>query len=68
MRIGKDFQAEIPGQTQTGEVSSEGTGSVLVWTPNGELHTENLDAYLCLAKEQFGYDVEQALGLSLIHI
>jgi len=66
MRIGKDFQADVP-ELNPGGVASEGTGSVLVWTPNTDMRGENVDAYLNVAKEQFGFNVEQALGLLFWH-
>jgi hypothetical protein len=72
MRIGSEFQVEIPALSEFHNASdpnplSQGSGSILVWTPNPVLKGEDLDGYLKVAKEQFGYGIEQALGLLYWH-
>lgn len=69
MRIGTEFQADVASLSSTSDPSplSQGSGSVLVWTPNPGLKAEDLDGYLKISKEQFGYGMEQALGLLYWH-
>ncbi|CAI8029674.1 REST corepressor 1 [Geodia barretti] len=72
MRIGAEFQVAIPDMSEFHSTTdpdsmSQGSGSILVWTPNPNLKTEYLDGYLKVAKEQFGYGMEQALGLLYWH-
>ena len=38
-----------------------------VWSPNDKLTQTKLDEYIQVAKEQFGYNAEQALGMLFWH-
>ena len=38
-----------------------------MWSPNDKLTQTKLDEYIQVAKEQFGYNAEQALGMLFWH-
>ncbi|XP_054758717.2 REST corepressor 3-like isoform X2 [Lytechinus pictus] len=41
--------------------------ALLVWTPSQEISDPKLDEYISVAKEKFGYNTEQALGMLFWH-
>ncbi|XP_071790707.1 REST corepressor 1-like isoform X2 [Asterias amurensis] len=73
MRVGADYQAEIPEVIADIPVGRRGDSrqeALLVWLPNGDVSDakcKNLDEYICLAKERYGYNTEQALGMLFWH-
>ncbi|XP_064394804.1 REST corepressor 3-like [Halichondria panicea] len=67
MRIGSEYQAEIPGLASQGNSSVKGVGSVLVWAPCPRTHERDVNEYIKVAKEQYGYTLDQALGLLYWH-
>lgn len=72
MRVGTEFQANVPELAAhcshlDSSSAIKGVGSVLVWAPTTKLVDEDIDAYLDIAKEKFGYGMEQALGMLYWH-
>uniref|UniRef100_A0A8C1LR12 REST corepressor 3 n=1 Tax=Cyprinus carpio TaxID=7962 RepID=A0A8C1LR12_CYPCA len=68
MRVGSDYQANIPefdpGSTK---YSDKDNGGMLVWSPYHTIVDSKLDEYIAIAKEKHGYNVEQALGMLFWH-
>jgi len=67
--VGKDYQVNptnfIPLNQRRIEQCPE--RALLVWSPNDKLTRTKLDEYIQVAKEQFGYNAEQALGMLFWH-
>lgn len=66
IRVGKDYQVAVP------EMSSKLTETypdkaLLVWSPAKEIPETSLDEYIELAKDRYGYNAEQALGMLFWH-
>ncbi|XP_076441963.1 REST corepressor 3-like [Babylonia areolata] len=66
MRIGEEFQAEIPNFNPDQKFDS-GANAMLVWAPNADLPDAKVDEYISIAKEKHGYNTEQALGMLFWH-
>ncbi|XP_072165658.1 REST corepressor 1-like [Diadema setosum] len=70
MRVGAEYQAVIPDIQPDVPVGRRGDSrpeALLVWTPNGDIPDPKLDEYINVAKEKFGYNTEQALGMLFWH-
>ncbi|KAK7066512.1 REST corepressor 3 [Halocaridina rubra] len=69
MRVGKAFQAEIPSILPAQERRPEQCPerALLVWAPKHEINEESLEQYIWLAKDKYGYNAEQALGMLFWH-
>lgn len=70
MRVGKEYQAEIPQFVGHTAVRSRGDASLSVtkvWSPTDTLTDSDLDTYLQLAREKHGYSAEQAMGMLFWH-
>ena len=72
VRIGSEFQAQLPvcnySQTTPYEQNnSPSNKDLLVWAPNSELPSEEVDIYVKTAVGQHGYSIEQALALLFWH-
>lgn len=67
MRVGSEYQAEVQPQVDNGDAGQNGIGSVLIWKPSQVLKNDDMEAYLTMALEKFGYEMEQALGLLYWH-
>ncbi|XP_076306389.1 REST corepressor 1-like isoform X1 [Tachypleus tridentatus] len=69
MRVGEDYQAHVPDfPVSIGpcpEFAPE--RALLVWSPCPEISDNKLDEYIILAKEKYGYNAEQALGMLFWH-
>lgn len=69
MRVGSDFQADIPEMLP--DISNENDKRpepILVWAPIEDKGSDpKLDHYLKVAKDQYGYNIEQALGMLYWH-
>ncbi|XP_046383265.1 REST corepressor 1 [Ischnura elegans] len=69
IRVGKDFQALIPEFTpvidRRPDLNAE--RALLVWSPTVDIPDCKLDEYISLAKEKYGYNGEQALGMLFWH-
>lgn len=69
IRIGKDYQATIPTLLKINdpiEIDCK-EKAYLVWSPVDSNLDSKVDEYISLAKEKFGYNVEQALGMLFWH-
>ncbi|XP_037802218.1 REST corepressor 1-like isoform X1 [Penaeus monodon] len=69
MRVGKAYQAEIPNMLPSQERRPEQCPerALLVWAPKLEINEESLEQYIWLAKDKYGYNAEQALGMLFWH-
>ncbi|XP_064078828.1 REST corepressor-like [Macrobrachium nipponense] len=69
MRVGKAYQAEIPSMLPAQERRPEQCPerALLVWAPKLEINEESLEQYIWLAKDKYGYNAEQALGMLFWH-
>ncbi|KAF2358577.1 ELM2 domain [Trinorchestia longiramus] len=68
-RVGKAYQAEIPELLHSSDEQLERCPerALLVWAPNSSLTEHQLEEYLWLAKDKYGYNAEQALGMLFWH-
>ncbi|XP_065345345.1 REST corepressor 3 isoform X2 [Cloeon dipterum] len=71
IRVGRDFQTQIPPLIPYAERKPEEQcfeRALLVWSPaSGTISDQKLDDYITLAKEKYGYNGEQALGMLYWH-
>ncbi|XP_065052135.1 REST corepressor 1-like isoform X2 [Rhopilema esculentum] len=67
MRVGDEYQAMIPELTIPGPDEVTRPEPLQVWEPDAELDETKLDDYLQVAKDKYGYNVEQALGMLYWH-
>ncbi|GIY76203.1 hypothetical protein CDAR_401893 [Caerostris darwini] len=68
MKIGHEYQAVIPDLISEGPCpSTESEKALLVWAPCSNIDDEALDKYINEAKEKYGYNVEQSLGMLFWH-
>lgn len=69
IRVGKDYQVFVPelkGKMET-YPDSYPDKALLVWAPAREISESNLEEYVCLARERYAYNSEQALGMLFWH-
>ncbi|XP_041981728.1 REST corepressor isoform X2 [Aricia agestis] len=69
IRVGRDFQAVCPDlepveQRKPDQISDR---ALLVWSPTSDISDIKLDEYITTAKEKYGYNGEQALGMLFWH-
>ncbi|CAH4034592.1 unnamed protein product [Pieris brassicae] len=69
IRVGRDFQAVCPElepveQRKPDQISDR---ALLVWSPTADISDAKLDEYITTAKEKYGYNGEQALGMLFWH-
>ncbi|XP_021916178.1 REST corepressor-like isoform X3 [Zootermopsis nevadensis] len=69
IRVGRDYQAVVPELIPLSERRPEQCGerALLVWSPTTDIPDYKLDEYISLAKEKYGYNGEQALGMLFWH-
>lgn len=67
IRVGGDYQAQIPEFKPDSPSRYNDQRSMLVWCPNSQLSDAMLDEYILMAKEKHCYNMEQALGMLLWH-
>ncbi|XP_023723592.1 REST corepressor isoform X3 [Cryptotermes secundus] len=69
IRVGRDYQAVVPELIPLSERRPDQCGerALLVWSPTAEIPDYKLDEYISLAKEKYGYNGEQALGMLFWH-
>ncbi|XP_014285675.1 REST corepressor 1 isoform X2 [Halyomorpha halys] len=69
IRVGREYQAIIPPLIPVNERNLEECPdrALLVWSPTNTISDRNLDAYITIAKEKYGYNGEQALGMLFWH-
>ncbi|KAF6204720.1 hypothetical protein GE061_018881 [Apolygus lucorum] len=69
IRVGKEYQAVVPPLIPPNERRPELTNdrALLVWEPTNDISDAKLDNYISVAKEKYGYNGEQALGMLFWH-
>ncbi|XP_018322383.1 REST corepressor 1 isoform X2 [Agrilus planipennis] len=69
IRVGRDYQAVcpeiIPEPLRKPELVAD--RALLVWSPTTDIPDSKLEDYITLAKEKYGYNGEQALGMLFWH-
>ncbi|KAH8234546.1 hypothetical protein KR038_003115, partial [Drosophila bunnanda] len=69
IRVGRDYQAVCPPLVPEVERRPEQLNerALLVWSPTKEIPDLKLEEYISVAKEKYGYNGEQALGMLFWH-
>lgn len=69
IRVGKDYQTICPDfiPPQDRKLESLNDRALLVWSPTKDIPDNKLEDYISVAKERFGYNGEQALGMLFWH-
>lgn len=69
IRVGRDYQAVCPDMVPSPERKPEQMNdrALLVWSPTKEIPDSKLEEYITVAKEKYGYNGEQALGMLFWH-
>lgn len=67
MRVGDNFQAEVPEMLTDMFVKDARPEPLLVWAPCEKIPDTKVEDFLKIAKEKFGYNMEQALGMLYWH-
>ncbi|KAH8325587.1 hypothetical protein KR067_002118, partial [Drosophila pandora] len=69
IRVGRDYQAVCPPLVPEVERRPElmNERALLVWSPTKEIPDMKLEEYISVAKEKYGYNGEQALGMLFWH-
>lgn len=69
IRVGKDYQTVCPDfiPPQERKLDSLNDRALLVWSPTKDIPDIELEKYISVAKEKFGYNGEQALGMLFWH-
>ncbi|XP_055540399.1 REST corepressor isoform X1 [Wyeomyia smithii] len=69
IRVGRDYQAVCPELIPAPERKPENLNdrALLVWSPTKEIPDNRLEEYITVAKEKYGYNGEQALGMLFWH-
>ncbi|XP_055700266.1 REST corepressor isoform X4 [Phlebotomus papatasi] len=69
IRVGRDYQAVCPELVHPTErkVDQLNDRALLVWSPTKEIPDAKLEEYITVAKEKYGYNGEQALGMLFWH-
>jgi hypothetical protein len=67
IRVGKDYQATIPALNRVYEDDND--KELLVWAPppTKDIPDSKIEEYVALAKDRYGYNVEQSLGMLFWH-
>lgn len=66
--MGKDYQVLVPEMNPAPPVIEHyQEKALLVWSPAREIPDTKLEEYITLAKETYGYNAEQALGMLFWH-
>ncbi|KAH8386585.1 hypothetical protein KR093_001335, partial [Drosophila rubida] len=69
IRVGRDYQAVCPQLVAEPDRRPElmNERALLVWSPTKEIPDMKLEEYISVAKEKYGYNGEQALGMLFWH-
>ncbi|XP_048483135.1 REST corepressor isoform X6 [Plutella xylostella] len=69
IRVGRDYQAVCPELEAVDQRRPEliADRALLVWSPTADISDSKLDEYITVAKEKYGYNGEQALGMLFWH-
>lgn len=66
IRVGKEYQAVCPEFKPTAKDTLVHR-ALLVWSPTNDIPDNKIDEYIEIAKEKYGYNGEQALGMLFWH-
>ncbi|GJQ81513.1 putative chromatin binding protein [Trypoxylus dichotomus] len=69
IRVGRDYQAVCPELQPESMRKPESLAdrALLVWSPTTDIPESKLEDYIVLAKDKYGYNGEQALGMLFWH-
>jgi REST corepressor 1 len=67
IRVGKDYQAIVPPIQTKNDSFNQQEKALLVWAPAVNIPDSKVEEYVTLAKERYGYNTEQALGMLFWH-
>nr|CAI5856454.1 unnamed protein product [Callosobruchus analis] len=69
IRVGRDYQAVCPELQPENQRKPEllADRALLVWSPTEAIPESKLEDYIVLAKDKYGYNGEQALGMLFWH-
>ena len=69
IRVGRDYQAVPPPFIHSSDRRPEQCAerALLVWSPANHIAGQKLDEFIQVAKEKYGYNSEQALGMLFWH-
>lgn len=69
IRVGKDYQTICPDLIPVTDRKPEilNDRALLVWSPTSDIPDNKLEEYITVAKEKYGYNGEQALGMLFWH-
>ncbi|XP_030763543.1 REST corepressor isoform X3 [Sitophilus oryzae] len=69
IRVGRDYQAICPELQPESQRKPEllADRALLVWSPTDSIPDSKLEDYIVLAKDKYGYNGEQALGMLFWH-
>uniref|UniRef100_A0A182IM06 Uncharacterized protein n=1 Tax=Anopheles atroparvus TaxID=41427 RepID=A0A182IM06_ANOAO len=69
IRVGRDYQAICPELIPPPDRKPEQLNdrALLVWSPTKEIPDSKLEEYITVAKDKYGYNGEQALGMLFWH-
>lgn len=69
IRVGRDYQVVCPELIPEKDRNPEGLPekALLVWSPTKDIPEKELEKYITVAKEKYGYNGEQALGMLFWH-
>lgn len=69
INVGRDFQATDPELQPESQRKPEllADRALLVWSPTDSIPDSKLEEYIVLAKDKYGYNGEQALGMLFWH-
>jgi hypothetical protein len=69
IRVGRDYQAICPELQPESQRKPEllADRALLVWSPTETIPESKLEDYIILAKDKYGYNGEQALGMLFWH-
>lgn len=69
IRVGRDYQVSCPELIPEKDRNPEGLPekALLVWSPTKDIPEKELEKYIQVAKEKYGYNGEQALGMLFWH-
>lgn len=67
IRVGKDYQAIVPSIVLKHDSFNQQEKALLVWSPATCVPDSRVEEYVTLAKERYGYNSEQALGMLFWH-
>jgi len=70
MRVGNDYQAFVPNVNTVQRkpaAENHNENAILIWSPKNNIPEEKLDEFIQIAKEKYGYNCEQALGMLCWH-